>query len=278
MDVFLFSNCGWKKQILQYFCSVSTNYGYLIWLVLMVFYFPAAVGKNSGCGVAIERSKWPVSLIIVWYDIFFPCSHHAVNACLIPICSLHGMAVTTIEGVGSIRTRLHPVQVGSFCFSLRVGLLVERFAVTPCEYLFWQAWYSSYFSLFSDVFCFLEKSGKMWLKTLDTIGNCQRRVFTVGLSQHMHKITNLWKFELNRSSKLRDINERKKTTLGHTKLCAFRCLISKPQTLNLRSQNPIRWKSLLSRKLHYFRGSCFSNVLYYQQLPITRYQERHICQ
>ena len=122
MDVFLFSNCGWKKQILQYFCSVSTNYGYLIWLALMVFYFPAAVGKNSGCGVAIERSKWPVSLIIVWYDIFFPCSHHAVNACLIPICSLHGMAVTTIEGVGSIRTRLHPVQVGSFCFSLRVGL------------------------------------------------------------------------------------------------------------------------------------------------------------
>ncbi|KAM6174712.1 LOW QUALITY PROTEIN: aldehyde oxidase 4-like [Erethizon dorsatum] len=35
--------------------------------------------------------------------------HYPVTACLVPICSLHG-AVTTVEGVGSIRTRVHPVQ------------------------------------------------------------------------------------------------------------------------------------------------------------------------
>ena len=29
------------------------------------------------------------------------------------------------------------------------------------------------------------------LKTLDTLGNCQRPVFSLGVSQHMHKITNL---------------------------------------------------------------------------------------
>ena len=29
------------------------------------------------------------------------------------------------------------------------------------------------------------------LKTLDTNGNCQRPVFSLGVSQHMHKITNL---------------------------------------------------------------------------------------
>ena len=29
------------------------------------------------------------------------------------------------------------------------------------------------------------------LKTLDTIGSCQRSVFSLGVSQHMHKITNL---------------------------------------------------------------------------------------
>ena len=51
-------------------------------------------------------------------------------------------------------------------------------------------------------------------KTLDTIGNCRRLVFTVGLSQHMHEVTNLWKFEHNRSLKLRDFNERK-TPLSH---------------------------------------------------------------
>ena len=51
------------------------------------------------------------------------------------------------------------------------------------------------------------------LKTLYTIGHCQRLVFTVCVSQHMHKITNLWKFELNWSSKLWDMNERKNTLL-----------------------------------------------------------------
>ncbi|XP_044793002.2 aldehyde oxidase 2 isoform X2 [Bubalus bubalis] len=36
--------------------------------------------------------------------------HLSVTACLVPICSLYGAAVTTVEGVGSIKTRLHPVQ------------------------------------------------------------------------------------------------------------------------------------------------------------------------
>ena len=48
---------------------------------------------------------------------------------------------------------------------------------------------------------------------------------------------------LNWLSKLRDINERKKHPC-HTKLCAFRCLISRPQILN-----QIRGKIFLSRKL-----------------------------
>ena len=30
-----------------------------------------------------------------------------------------------------------------------------------------------------------------FLKALDAIGNCQRLAFTVGVSQHMHKITNM---------------------------------------------------------------------------------------
>ena len=60
------------------------------------------------------------------------------------------------------------------------------------------------------------------LKTLDT-------VFSLGVSQHIHKITNLRKFELNWSSKLRDNNERRKHP-SHTKLCAFKCLISRPNS------------------------------------------------
>ena len=95
-------------------------------------------------------------------------------------------------------------------------------------------------------------------KTLDNIVNCQRPVFSlVCIPPYMQKITNLWKFELSRSSKLRDNNERKEHTC-HTKLCAFRCLISRPQNLIPRSQNQFRGKLLLSPKLRYFRGSHFS--------------------
>ncbi|XP_044524994.1 aldehyde oxidase 4-like [Gracilinanus agilis] len=36
--------------------------------------------------------------------------HFSATACLTPICSLHGTAVTTVEGIGSIKTRIHPVQ------------------------------------------------------------------------------------------------------------------------------------------------------------------------
>ena len=35
------------------------------------------------------------------------------------------------------------------------------------------------------------KQCKYLLKAVDTIGNCQRPVFSLGVSQHMHKITNL---------------------------------------------------------------------------------------
>ena len=104
------------------------------------------------------------------------------------------------------------------------------------------------------------------LKTVDTIGNCQRPVFSLGVSQHMHKITNLWKFELDWSSELRDNYERKKHPC-HTKLCAFRCLISRPQILNLRSRNQIRGKLLLSRKLRHFRGSRFSQCFILSTSP-----------
>ena len=105
------------------------------------------------------------------------------------------------------------------------------------------------------------------LKTVDALGSCQRQVFSLGESQHMHKITIMWKFELNWSSKLRDNNERKKHP-GHTKLCAFRCLISRPQILNSKSRNQIRGKLLLSRKLLHFRGSRFSQCFTINLSPL----------
>ena len=111
------------------------------------------------------------------------------------------------------------------------------------------------------------------LKAVDTICNCQRLAFTVGVSQHMHKITNLFKFELNRSSNLRDNNERKKHPC-HTKFCAFRWFISRLQVLNLRSRNQILGTYFFLENYIISEGAVSHNVLYHQPLPVTRYQER----
>ena len=63
---------------------------------------------------------------------------------------------------------------------------------------------------------------------------------------------------------------KEKNPLSHGVVC-YRCLILRPKNLILRSQKQIRRKLLLSRKLCHFRAGSH-NVLYYQPLPITRYQ------
>lgn len=61
--------------------------------------------------------------------------HLAVNACLTPVCSCHGVAVTTVEGIGSIRTKLHPVQEriakahGSQCGFCTPGIVMSMYAL-----------------------------------------------------------------------------------------------------------------------------------------------------
>ena len=74
------------------------------------------------------------------------------------------------------------------------------------------------------------------LKTLDTIGNCQRPVFSLGVhvSQHMHKKTNLWKFEFNWSSMLWDNNERKNTLV--TRSCVLSDAWFREETSNSKSE------------------------------------------
>ncbi|KAH9502657.1 hypothetical protein Btru_074041 [Bulinus truncatus] len=38
------------------------------------------------------------------------CIHWPVNACITVVCTLHGRAVTTVEGIGDIRRKVHPIQ------------------------------------------------------------------------------------------------------------------------------------------------------------------------
>lgn len=58
-----------------------------------------------------------------------------MNACLTPVCSLHGAAVTTVEGIGSTKTRLHPVQEriakahGSQCGFCTPGIVMSMYSL-----------------------------------------------------------------------------------------------------------------------------------------------------
>lgn len=62
-------------------------------------------------------------------------NHYSVNACLAPLCSIDGMAVTTVEGIGSTRTVLHPCQEriakahGSQCGFCTPGFVMSMYSL-----------------------------------------------------------------------------------------------------------------------------------------------------
>ena len=61
-------------------------------------------------------------------------THLSANACLTPLCSLDGCAVTTVEGIGGMREGLHPVQQrlaqfhGSQCGYCTPGIVMSLYA------------------------------------------------------------------------------------------------------------------------------------------------------
>ncbi|XP_013100415.2 xanthine dehydrogenase-like [Stomoxys calcitrans] len=61
--------------------------------------------------------------------------HLAINACLTPVCAMHGLAVTTVEGIGNSRSRLHPVQErlakahGSQCGFCTPGIVMSMYTL-----------------------------------------------------------------------------------------------------------------------------------------------------
>ena len=68
-------------------------------------------------------------------------SYNAVNACLVPLCAVHGLAITTVEGIGSgpvngsQKRRLHAVQErlakahGSQCGYCTPGFVMSMYTL-----------------------------------------------------------------------------------------------------------------------------------------------------
>jgi xanthine dehydrogenase iron-sulfur cluster and FAD-binding subunit A len=67
--------------------------------------------RQGGCGACTVLLSSPAEFHSKGWGggAKFPV-HRPINSCLRPLCSVDGMAVTTVEGVGSTKSGLHPVQ------------------------------------------------------------------------------------------------------------------------------------------------------------------------
>lgn len=90
-------------------------------------------GTKLGCG---EGGCGACTVMISKYDrLQNKIIHFSANACLAPICSLHHVAVTTVEGIGSTKSRLHPVQEriakshGSQCGFCTPGIVMSMYTL-----------------------------------------------------------------------------------------------------------------------------------------------------
>ncbi|KAL5482077.1 hypothetical protein EMCRGX_G022358 [Ephydatia muelleri] len=99
-------------------------------------------GSKLGCG---EGGCGACTVMVSRYDhLRCEIEHLSVNACLAPLCSVDGMAVTTVEGIGSTKGSLHPCQEriakahGSQCGFCTPGMVMSMYALlrnncTPSE-------------------------------------------------------------------------------------------------------------------------------------------------
>uniref|UniRef100_A0A8C5QDW5 Aldehyde oxidase n=1 Tax=Leptobrachium leishanense TaxID=445787 RepID=A0A8C5QDW5_9ANUR len=89
-------------------------------------------GTKYGCGGGGCGSC--TVMVSTMHPISKKIQHYPVTACLLPICSLNNMAVTTTEGIGN-SARLHPVQEriakahGSQCGFCTPGMVMSMYAL-----------------------------------------------------------------------------------------------------------------------------------------------------
>ena len=100
---------------------------------------------------------------------------------------------------------------------------------------------------------------------MDTFGNCQRPMFSLGVSQRMHRITNLWQLWFNWSSKLQENNDRKNTLVAQ---CV--CFQMPNKRLHARSLLIFEWEITFIQNYVSSKGAISHNVLNYHLLSITQ--------
>uniref|UniRef100_A0A4W5RJZ4 xanthine dehydrogenase n=1 Tax=Hucho hucho TaxID=62062 RepID=A0A4W5RJZ4_9TELE len=102
-------------------------------LHVSLLYIVLLTGTKYGCG---GGGCGACTVMVSRYDqLHNRVLHYTVNACLQPICTLHGSAVVTVEGIGSTKTKLHPVQEriakahGSQCGFCTPGMVMSMYTL-----------------------------------------------------------------------------------------------------------------------------------------------------
>lgn len=90
------------------------------------------VGTKLGCG---EGGCGACTVMLSYFETATSkISHYSANACLTPLCSLDGFAITTIEGIGGMKQGLHPIQSrlatlhGSQCGFCTPGIVMSLYS------------------------------------------------------------------------------------------------------------------------------------------------------
>ncbi|KAF2368636.1 2Fe-2S ferredoxin-type iron-sulfur binding domain [Trinorchestia longiramus] len=89
------------------------------------------VGSKLGCG----EGGCGACTVMLSKLVDGQVRHFSVNACLSPVVTLHGTAVTTVEALGSAPDRLHPIQErlakahGSQCGFCTPGFVMSAYAL-----------------------------------------------------------------------------------------------------------------------------------------------------
>uniref|UniRef100_A0A8C0VUD9 Aldehyde oxidase 1 n=1 Tax=Cyanistes caeruleus TaxID=156563 RepID=A0A8C0VUD9_CYACU len=115
--------------------------------------------------------------------------HYSANACLLPICSLYGAAVTTVEGVGSTKTRIHPVQErlakchGSQCGFCTPGMVMSIYTLLrnhpePTSEQMIAALAGKYCHFLESICCQRKANGKCCLDQEDDLFDNKEKVST----------------------------------------------------------------------------------------------------
>ena len=96
----------------------------------------AALDRPDGHEARLRRGRVRRVTVVSSFDAAAGAPRHAaVNACLFPLCAVDWCAVTTIEGIGSTRKGLHPVQErmtemhGSQCGFCTPGIVMAMYAL-----------------------------------------------------------------------------------------------------------------------------------------------------